>query len=114
MTATDEILDRSVAQMASPTLAAASISFHTNDEDKNDDTNVMVTVGVGTAEGGGFIMAAQINDRFGRFGDQSDNGPFDLVVFNPLARDQLKTGSVEILIQPNGDDTWRFNFFLDL
>src|SRR5262249_54461727 len=26
----------------------------------------------------------------------------------------LKAGSVAVKIKPNGDDTWRFNFFLDL
>ena len=101
--------------MASPTLVNASISFHTNDDDKNDDTTVGVYVSAGAAETGNLILGAQIEDRFGRFGDHSDSGPFDLVIVNPqITRDQLKTGGVMIQIIPQGDDHWRFNFFLDL
>jgi hypothetical protein len=90
------------------TLEAASISFHTNDEDKDHDTNVLVSVQKGTT------VAAEISDQFGHFGDNSDSGPFDLLLVNALTRDDLKTGNVTIAITPNGSDTWRFNFFLDL
>jgi hypothetical protein len=95
--------------MASPTLTGASIEFHTNDDDKNHDTVVEVTVLAGNE-----IWAAHIKDRFGHFGDHSDTGPFDLVVLGPITRDQLKTGSVFIQIFIPDEDTWRFNFFLDL
>jgi len=94
--------------MASPTLVNANITFHTNDEDKDDDTVVSVT------ERKGGTIAAQVSDRFQHFNDHSDAGPFDLVINNPLTRDVLKTGKVELLISPNGNDTWRFNFFVDL
>jgi hypothetical protein len=93
--------------MAEPTLVGANITFHTNDDDKNADTLVTVSVQVGATE-----VAAQIEDRFQHFGDHSDAGPFDLLVINPLTRDQLKTGTMTIGIKPNGNDTWRFNFFL--
>jgi hypothetical protein len=94
--------------MADPTLVNANITFHTNDEDKNDDTVVYVSVQKGTT------VAAQITDRFQHFNDHSDAGPFDLEIVTPLTRDDLKTGNMTIAITPNGNDTWRFNFFLDL
>jgi|ERR1043165_8480712 hypothetical protein len=94
--------------MADPTLVNANITFHTNDEDKDDDTVVYVSVQKGTT------VAAQITDRFQHFNDHSDAGPFDLEIVTPLKRDELKTGNMTIAITPNGNDTWRFNFFLDL
>src|SRR5262249_28198310 len=95
--------------MAEPTLVGANITFHTNDEDKDNDTLVFVSV-----QNSATTVAAQIEDRFQHFNDHSDAGPFDLLVVNPLPRDQLKTGNMTIRITPNGNDTWRFNFFLDL
>jgi hypothetical protein len=95
--------------MASPTLVNANITFHTNDEDKDDDTLVTVLVLKGED-----TVAAQISDRFQHFNDHSDAGPFDLEIVTTLTRDDLKTGQVTMEITPNGNDTWRFNFFLDL
>jgi len=57
---------------------------------------------------------ASIADEFGHFDDDSDAGPFDLVITQAATRGALKTGSVAIKIDPDGDDTWRFNFFVDL
>jgi hypothetical protein len=96
--------------MADPTLVNANITFHTNDEDKNDDTVVSVSVRRYAT------IAAQITDRFQHFNDHSDAGPFDLEIVTPFTRDELKTGGfiVNLEITPNGNDTWRFNFFLDL
>jgi hypothetical protein len=92
-----------------PTLVGANITFHTNDEDKDSDTLVSVSVQNSAA-----TVAAQIEDNFQHFADHSDAGPYDLLLVNPLTRDQLKTGHMIIRITPHGDDTWRFNFFLDL
>jgi hypothetical protein len=101
--------------MASPTLVSANISFHTNDDDKNDDSIVNVYVSTGSVEGGNYSIVAQIEDRFGHFPDHSDSGPFDLVIIDPqITRDRLKIGNVLIQLVSHGSDTWRFNFFLDL
>jgi hypothetical protein len=91
-------------------LTGVSITFHTNDEDKDGDTRVEVVVRL---RNGGAIVA-QIADELGHFDDNSDNGPFDLLVLDRASRDDLKAGGVAISIAPNGNDTWRFNFFLDL
>lgn len=92
-----------------PVLTNATIKFHTNNEDKDSDTHVTVTV-VDSDN----IVAARIDNDFGHFDDNSDNGPFGLIVQNPSSQDRLQAGRVMIRIDPNGRDTWRFNFFLDL
>src|SRR4029078_2596940 len=91
-------------------LTRASVTFHTNDEDKDDDSRVEVTVRLLDQT----VVVARISDTFGHFDDHSDAGPFDLLITQAVTRGELKTGSVAIKIEPNGKDTWRFNFFLDL
>jgi hypothetical protein len=90
-------------------LVGASVSFHTNDEDKDDDTHVTIT-----ARQGDGTIAARIDDDFGHFNDHSDNGPFGLKVINQSTKDTLEEGNVTIRVDPNGNDTWRFNFAVDL
>ncbi|SRR5260370_26027497 len=97
--------------MADPTLTGANITFHTNDEDKDWDTKVFVVVRLGDAQG---PVVARIAGFFTKFDDRSDAGPFDLWVVTPSTREELKRGQVEVSIKPNGNDTWRFNFLLDL
>jgi hypothetical protein len=90
-------------------LAHSTIRFHTNDEDKDDDTHVTVTVT------DSHNVAARVDDDFGHFDDDSDSGPFSLSVQTTSSKGELQRyGSVTIRVDPNGDDTWRFNFFLDL
>lgn len=90
-------------------LTRASVTFHTNDDDKDDDSQVEVTVRLMDQ-----MVVASIADEFGHFDDHSDAGPFDLLITQAASRGALKTGSVAVKISPNGNDTWRFNFFLDL
>jgi len=91
------------------TLANCNLSFHTNDDDKDHDTHVTVTV-----RDKNNLVVAHISDDFGHFPDHSDSGPFSLIIQNASEKVNLATGSVTLRIDPNGDDTWRFNFFLDL
>ena len=90
-------------------LTSASITFHTNDEDKDPDTRVEVSVELVHN-----IVVASMSDALGHFDDKSDNGPYDLLLAAPATRGELKTGHVSIKIVPNGHDTWHFNFLLDL
>lgn len=92
-----------------PNLTQAQVTFHTNDEDKNDDTHLTITV-----RGSDGTIAARIDDDFGIFKDHTDHGPFGLLIFNPAPKEKLAQGNVVIRIDPDGNDTWRFNFFLDL
>lgn len=90
-------------------LIRASITFQTNGDDKDSDTGLIVTVKLidGTPIAG-------IDNNFGNFKNNTESGPYDLQIASPSTKGELKTGSVHIRIQPSGDDTWRFNFFLDL
>ena len=90
-------------------LANAAVSFHTNDEDKDHDTHVTVTV----RDVNG-LVCAQVDNDWGHFDDQSDAGPFGLKIRNRQAVQPLQSGSLTIRIDPNGHDTWRFNFNLVL
>ncbi len=92
-----------------PTLANAMISFHTNDEDKDHDTHVTVTV-----EDFNRVVVARIDNDFGHFDDHSDNGPYGLQILNNSKKEDLSRGHFSIRIDPNGHDTWRFNLFLTL
>jgi hypothetical protein len=96
-------------QKKGATLIAARIFFHTNDDDKDRDTHVTVTV----REING-IIAARVDSDFALFDDFSDAGPFSLAITDPGTVTELRGGIVTIRIDPNGDDSWRFNFFLDL
>lgn len=92
-----------------PTLANSTVRFHTNDEDKDDDTHVTVTINDDNN-----VVAARISNDFGHFDDHSDAGPFGLEIQNASEKGDLQRGAVLLRIDPNGHDTWRFNFFLDL
>lgn len=100
--------------MADPTLTGATVTFQTNDDDKNDDTRVVVDVDAALPRGK--TVVAEIAGEFGTFGNDSEAGPFALPVLVPgVTRNQLKKGSVTIGISTQGgDDTWRFNFLVDL
>jgi hypothetical protein len=93
----------------SQTVATANIKFHTTDDDKDHDTHVTVEV----KDGNGLVIA-RIDNDFGHFDNNSDSGPFDMPIVNASSRDDCERGSVRIHIDPNGHDTWHFNFFLQI
>jgi hypothetical protein len=95
--------------MSDALLTSATIKFHTNNEDKDSDTHV--TIDVNTQND---ANAAHLDNDFGHFDDHSDNGPYNLVVNGGFTKSTLQSGYVLIRIDPNGHDTWRFNFALDL
>jgi len=92
-----------------PQLTNSSVSFRTNDENKDHDTNVTVEVRDNVGE-----MVARVSDTFGPFDDQISHGPFQLEVLNQAEKATLREGNVLIRIDPKGDDTWRFNFITEL
>jgi len=94
-----------------PVLARASVTFHTNDDDKDYDTLVEVEVRLSDQR----TVVAKLSDDLGHFADNSNAGPFTLLMVKaPVHRSQLQTGSVAITTSPVGNDTWRFNFVVDL
>ena len=92
-----------------PTLIVCQLTFHTNTAGKNSDTHVTVTVR--TKNG---IIAARIDNDFGLFTENSENGPYDLEIINQAHKNELMGGSTTIRIDPSGNNIWQFNFFLDL
>lgn len=92
-----------------PSLVNAMVSFRTNDDDKNKETNVTVEVRDNQGE-----LAARISDPFGLFDDQTTNGPFDLELIKREDKSMLQGGTAMLRIDPAGDDSWNFNFLLEL
>jgi hypothetical protein len=90
-------------------LREVTVSFHTNDEDKDHDTNVTIEVRDSNGQ-----MAAHVSDTFGPFHDHTNNGPYNLTILNHASKDDLRGGNVLLRVDPVGDDTWRFNFLVDL
>jgi len=91
-------------------LTRASVTFHTNDDDKDDDTRVDIYVRLADKR----TIVAKLVECLGHFSDHSDAGPYNLVLIKSVSRDELRTGNVDLEIVPNGNDTWRFNFLVDL
>lgn len=60
------------------------------------------------------VTAAHISNDFGHFDDNSDEGPYALTIVNPSQEALLQSGKIVLRIDPNGHDTWRFNFFLEM
>ena len=98
-----------VLNCSSQSLANANIKFHTTNDDKDDDTHVTIEV----KDFNGVVSSRADND-FGHFDDNSDSGPFSIQVLNASSKSDCQRGSVRIHIDPNGHDTWHFNFFLTL
>jgi hypothetical protein len=76
-----------------PLLTLARVSFHTNDDDKDNDTLVQVEVRLSDQR----TVVAKLSDFLGHFPDHSDAGPFTLIMVQPVRRSQLRTGNVNIL-----------------
>jgi hypothetical protein len=87
----------------------ASISFHTNNDDKDVDTHVTITL---VDEDG--VVAAPIDNNFGHFDDNIDSGAYALIITNPSAKTSLQSGKIIIRIDPNGHHTSRFSLYLSM
>jgi len=96
-----------------PLLQRASITFRTNDDDKDHDTAVGVYVVIRNE------TIAYIYDEFGHFPDHSEAGPYTLLIVHRLPRHAIRQAKVIVGIDPvvgpigGAGDTWRFNFVLD-
>ncbi|SNY60176.1 hypothetical protein [Paractinoplanes atraurantiacus] len=96
------------APLAGATLTGASITFNTFNDDKDNDTFVRVTVN------GDNGLAAVTSGFFGLFPDQSTKGPFNMTVRSGVRWESLTDNHVIITITPNGNDTWKFGFQVNL
>ncbi len=83
--------------------------IRTNDEDKDHDTDVTIEVRDKVGH-----LAARASNTFGQFDDQTSSGPYQLEILNRVDSAALEGGNVLIRVDPKGDDTWRFNFIVEL
>ncbi|HET9139429.1 PASTA domain-containing protein [Actinophytocola sp.] len=91
------------------TLAAASITFTTGDENKDFDT--LVRAQVETPAG---RVAADVADVGTEYRDNSSHGPFRMTVDTGVTAAMLSPGRFRISIDPVGNDTWRFGYQLTM
>jgi len=90
-------------------LAAAFVTFTTNDDDKDFDTLVRVNV-----EDPFGRIAADFTDFGTQYVDNTVHGPFSMHPDTGVVAAALNTGRVRVQIVPNGHDTWRFGYELTL
>lgn len=102
--------------LTSPTLKSATLSGITPDggDDKDDDTNLRISLFVDY--GGGFVQTVAATDfqAYGRFADRQPWGPLDIPVKGTFTLDNVAKLKGRLEFQPNGDDTWRFTYTLNL
>jgi len=91
-----------------PTLTSAFASFHTNDDDKDDNTILTISIEKGHDE------YAKVDGITGKFDDHSDNGPFGVNIEGTVRKSALPGATLTLKIRPSGNDTWKFNCFLEL
>ena len=94
----------------SEVLTDAQILFHTNDDDKDQDTVLEASLICGNQQ---IARIEPITNE--RFEDGSDKGPYS---FSPLRikypRSRISVCALRIRIGPKGHDNWRFNATLTL
>ena len=94
-----------------PTLKGSEVTFRTLDDDKDQYTHVTVVVRNSESK-----IVARVDGDFGHFATKSNNGPFDLALINEVPKSTLDGGKgyVDLSIDANGYDTWRFDISLTL
>ncbi len=100
-----------------PTIEKVEITFHTTNDDKDDDTKLQVYVIEGhDPRGNGKEVAGEDSIGYGTtFHDWKDNGPFLLTVKDPKeTKSMMKNFTLKMRIIPHGNDTWRFHYTLRL
>jgi len=108
--ATDNYTTQNCAPVSVARLKSANITFHTGTEDKDHDTKLFVKLNSRTGKGIGQINFT--NDE--KFPDNTFKYfDFDLKD-TMLESDFSDGGKMNIKIMPNGNDTWKFSFILNL
>ena len=90
-------------------LVSAVATFHTNDDDKDWDTRLSIFIRRRDSS-----EVAFIRNIMGRFPDHTNNGPFGLSIKVNIPKTEVATCHTDLEIVPVGNDTWRFNYYLDL
>lgn len=88
---------------AMPYLTGIYISFHTNDDDKDWDSNIDVAIDNYQ------WLVGRGNVGYGTvFRDHTDQGPFMIPVAGRYTPADLRAGRLFVTIYPVGNDTWKF------
>jgi hypothetical protein len=84
------------------------ITFHTNDDDKDDDTQLVVEL----RSTSGRTLASYQQGRKKLYKDGYLHTEY-LPLNGVVSEEEMKHATLVIDIQPNGNDTWRFDWRLD-
>lgn len=103
------------ADSTDPSLSEANITFNTPDggDDKDDDTKLQITLS--SKFGSGFVrkIAFRPFETHGRFADGSVH-TIGLPVQGTVLLSSINDVKLKIEFEPNGDDTWKFKYDVDL
>jgi hypothetical protein len=98
-----------------PTLTTAKITFQTGDDDKRIESSL----NIGVFDNSGQLVASAV-DSYGKFDNNTVNGPFDLQVLNPADISTVKQGGSLVLSWTpwansiGNTDEWHFGLSLAL
>ena len=93
-----------------PILSSVTISFHTNDDDKDPDTLVFVTINLSNR-----TKVAHIDQIEDAFSINSDSKAYPLKVDTNITEDQIPGGTILIkTTKMEGHDQWKFNFRIEM
>jgi hypothetical protein len=84
------------------------ITFHTNDENKDGDTGLLVEI----KSQDGRVLARFQQSRNKEYRDGFTHTE-QLQLFGPVFETDMANASLSMNISPNGNDTWRFDWKLD-
>jgi len=92
-----------------PTLRSARVGFFTTNDNKDNNTNVLVNV---ICDQG---SVATISSNFGgEFRDNTPSGPHNMNVVAAQPKNRIAGCRAHLVEQPVGDDEWHFNWFVEL
>jgi hypothetical protein len=88
------------------TLTAVEVIYHTNNDDKDNNTKLFTTVRDNRG-----LEVATLDEHFGddTWDDEEDDGPYGLRLTGSATWASMKGGQLVVRIEPDGHDTWKFN-----
>jgi hypothetical protein len=98
----------STVQADEPVVTQVTATFDTTTNDKDHDTLLDVSV-----YNNRNVLIAQKTGIGGHWNDHSSN-TVTLDLKNALKKSQIPAGSVRLVIHPNGNDKWEFNYHIDI
>jgi len=91
-----------------PTLTKLTYSFHTNDDDKDWDTQVGAQITLN-----GHLIAERFccsaDRKHDHWNDHSESPVMPLTIIEKITKNQLNGASYVVSIQANGSDKWNFD-----